>query len=106
MVGANSLDIGPMQGDQQMGEPARYVARQLAAQGVPSYEYRFSYVAESLRKQRPGAMHASDIPFAFDTVLTKYGKDLTEQDAAAARAMHAYWVAFAKSGAPKGRGAT
>jgi carboxylesterase type B len=51
MVGANSLDIGPMQGDQQMGEPARYVARQLAAQ--------------------------------------------------AARAMHAYWVALAKSGAPK-----
>jgi para-nitrobenzyl esterase len=53
-----------------------------------------------LRKQFPGATHASDIPFAFDTVLTKYGKDLTEQDAAAARAMHAYWVAFAKTGKP------
>jgi para-nitrobenzyl esterase len=31
-------------------------------------------------------------------VLTRYGKDLTEQDAAAARAMHAYWVAFARNG--------
>ena len=84
--------------DQLMVEPARYVAREWAAHGIPAYEYRFSYVPESLRKQFPGATHASDIPFAFDTVLTKYGKDLTEEDAAAARAMHAYWVAFAKNG--------
>ena len=28
-------------------------------------------------------------------------KDLTEQDAAATRAMRAYWVAFAKSGVPE-----
>ena len=48
-----------------------------------------------------GAMHASDIPFAFDTVAAKYGKDLTEKDAAAARAMNAYWVAFAKTGKPE-----
>jgi para-nitrobenzyl esterase len=139
LVGANSLDIGSMEGktieellakfgpnaakartvyevkdtddvrkvdsrmgsDQLMAEPARYVARQWAAHGVPAYEYRFSYVAESLRQQFPGATHASDIPFAFDTVLAKYGKDLTEQDAAAARAMHAYWVAFTKSGKPE-----
>jgi para-nitrobenzyl esterase len=136
MVGANSLDIGFMQGetvddllsqfglnadkaravyqvkstddvkqvalrmggDQIMGEPARYVARELAARGQPVYEYRFSYVAESLRQQWPGAMHATDIPFAFDTVKARYGKDLTAQDAAAAHAMHAYWVAFAVSG--------
>jgi para-nitrobenzyl esterase len=87
-----------MGGDQLMVEPARYVAREWAAHGIPVYAYRFSYVAESLRKQLSGAPHASDIPFAFDTVLTKYGKDLTEGDAAAARAMHAYWVAFAKNG--------
>jgi para-nitrobenzyl esterase len=139
MVGANSLDIGFMQGktvdellaqfganadkartvyevkstddvgkvafrmggDQTMGEPARYVARTLAAHGQPVYEYRFSYVAESLRQQWPGAMHATDIPFAFDTVAARYGKDLTAQDAAAAHAMHAYWVAFATTGKPE-----
>jgi para-nitrobenzyl esterase len=138
MVGANSLDIGFMQGktiaellsqfgssadkarsvygvkdtddvkavafrmggDQIMGEPARYVARELASRGVPVYEYRFSYVAESLRKQWPGAMHATDIPFAFDTVEARYAKDLTAADAAAAKAMHAYWVAFAANGKP------
>ena len=142
MVGANSLDIRPLEGeavddllaqfgpdaarartvyevkdtddvekdasrmgaDQLMAEPARYVARKWAAHGIPSYEYRFSYVAESLRKQWPGATHASDIPFAFDTVLTKYGKDLTEEDAAAARAMHAYWVAFARGEKPRVEG--
>jgi para-nitrobenzyl esterase len=139
MVGANSLDIGFMQGktvddllaqfganadkartvyevksdddvkkvafrmggDQTMGEPARYVARTLTARGQPVYEYRFSYVAESLRERSPGAMHATDIPFAFDTVAARYGKDLTAQDAAAAHSMHAYWVAFAATGKPE-----
>ncbi len=104
MVGANSADIGPMNGDQRMGEPARYVARVLASLGQPVYEYRFSYVAESLRKQWPGALHASDIPYAFDTVMARYGKDLTEQDAQAAHNMHAYWVAFAISGRPAVQG--
>src|ERR1700761_8152765 len=93
-----------MGGDQVMGEPARYVARTLTARGQPVYEYRFSYVAESLRQQSPGAMHATDIPFAFDTVAARYGKDLTAQDAAAARTMHAYWVAFAKTGKPEAAG--
>jgi carboxylesterase type B len=57
--------------------------------------------AESLRQQSPGAMHATDIPFAFDTVAARYGKDLTAQDAAAAHSMHAYWVAFAATGKPE-----
>ncbi len=93
-----------MGGDQMMVEPARYVARLLASRGQPVYEFRFSYVAESIRGQFGGvmgAMHASDIPFAFDTVATKYGQALTEKDSAAARAMHAYWVAFAKTGQPQ-----
>jgi para-nitrobenzyl esterase len=91
-----------MGGDQMMIEPARYIARELVSR-QPVYEFRFSYVAESIRGQFGGvmgAMHASDIPFAFDTVAAKYGKDLTEKDAAAARAMNAYWTAFAKAGRP------
>jgi para-nitrobenzyl esterase len=93
-----------MGGDQMMIEPARYVARELTQRGQPVYEFRFSYVAESIRGQFGGvmgAMHASDIPFAFDTVAAKYGKDLTPGDAAAARAMNAYWVAFTKTGKPE-----
>jgi para-nitrobenzyl esterase len=96
-----------MGGDQMMIEPARYIARTLSERGQPVYEFRFSYVAESIRGQfggRMGAMHASDIPFAFDTVAAKYGKDLTASDAAAARAMNAYWVAFARTGKPEAPG--
>jgi para-nitrobenzyl esterase len=96
-----------MGGDQMMIEPARYVARTLAARRQPVYEFRFSYVAESIRGQFGGvmgAMHASDIPFAFDTVTAKYGKELTASDAAAGRAMHAYWVAFTKTGKPEAAG--
>jgi para-nitrobenzyl esterase len=100
MVGATSQDIG---GDQLMIEPARLVARKLSERGQSVFEFRFSYVAESIRSQPggdKGAFHASDIPFAFDTVAAKYGKDLTAGDAAAGRAMNAYWVAFAKTGTP------
>jgi len=88
-------------GDQLMMEPARQIARILAARGQPVYEFRFSYVAESMRKSVPGAPHATEIPFVFDTVRARYGKDLTTADEAAARAMHLYWVAFARRGKPE-----
>jgi para-nitrobenzyl esterase len=104
MVGATSHDIG---GYHLMIEPARLVARELSARGIPAFEFRFSYVAESLRGQPggdKGATHASDIPFAFDTVAAKYGKDLTASDAAAAHAMNAYWVAFTRTGRPEAAG--
>jgi para-nitrobenzyl esterase len=97
IVGANSLDIG---GDRMMIEPAREVARLLSAQ-QPAFEFRFSYVAESLRATTPGAPHATEIPYVFDTVAARYGKDLTPADEAAAKAMHAYWVGFATTGVPQ-----
>ncbi|HTY50067.1 MAG TPA: carboxylesterase family protein [Steroidobacteraceae bacterium] len=96
-VGAVAFQAG---GDQMMVEPARRVARLLSARGQPVYEFRFSYVAESLRKTTPGAGHATEIPFVFDTVAARYGRDLTAADEATARAVHAYWVAFARSGKP------
>jgi para-nitrobenzyl esterase len=88
-------------GDRMMVEPARAIARLLSARGQPVYEFRFSYVAESLRKSTPGAPHASEIPYVFDTVAARYGKGLAPADEAAARAMHRYWVAFARSGTPR-----
>jgi len=90
--------------DQMMVEPARFVARTFAGLGLPTYEYRFSYVAESMRKSWPGAPHATDIPFVFNTAHVKYGKDFTPADAKAAEVANAYWVAFAKTGDPNGPG--
>lgn len=91
-------------GDRSMVEPARAIARILSARGQPVYEYRFSYVASSMRKTLFGAPHASEIPFVFDTVAAHYGKATTGADQATARAMHAYWVAFARTGKPRVRG--
>ena len=104
----NSTDVRVvafrMGGDQTMVEPAREIARKLSAHGQPVYEYRFSYVAESIRKTTPGAPHATEIPYAFDTVSARYGKDLTAADEGAAKAMHEYWVTFAKTGKPTAKG--
>jgi para-nitrobenzyl esterase len=96
-VGAAASKAG---GDLMMIEPAREVARLLSVQ-QPAFEFRFSYVAESLRATTPGAPHASEIPYVFDTVAARYGKDLTAADEAAAKAMHAYWVGFASTGVPQ-----
>ena len=93
--------------DKMMVEPARFVAAIMAAEGVTSYEYRFSYVAGPVRDQpwfKAGALHASEIPFVFDTVAAKYGKELTPQDEAVAQAANTYWANFAKSGDPNGPG--
>ncbi len=90
--------------DQMMVEPSRFVARAVAAQGVPAYEYRFSYVAASLRDRLPGAPHATEIPFVFNTVAAKYGAELRPEDEATARAANAYWANFARTGNPNGPG--
>ena len=90
--------------DKMMVEPARFTAKTFAAQGLPSYEYRFSYVAAFMRPTWPGAPHATEIPYVFDTVAVKYGKDLTPDDEAAAQAANAYWANFARTGNPDGPG--
>lgn len=88
--------------DIMMLEPARFVARTFADAGLPSYEYRFSYVAEVRRPQNMGAVHASEIPYVFDTVKAAYGDKLAPGDEAAAQAANLYWVNFAKTGDPNG----
>lgn len=105
-TGAGTVrEVGPAIGaDQFMIEPARFTARTIAATGQPAYEFRFSYVAESMRSQWKGAPHATEIPFVFDTVAARYGKDLAKADEAAAQAANAYWVNFAKKGDPNGPG--
>jgi para-nitrobenzyl esterase len=90
--------------DRGMTEPARFLARELTAQGNAVYEYRFSYVAESMQKQWQGAPHASEVPYVFDTVAARYGKDLSAADEVVAKTINAYWVAFAKTGDPNGAG--
>ena len=97
------VGIGVMS-DGAMVEPARLMARLASAAGQPTYVYRFSYVASSLRKDVKGALHATEIPFVFETVRAKYGDATTPEDEAIAAAANAYWVAFARTGDPNGEG--
>ncbi len=90
--------------DGAMVEPARLVARLASAAGQPTYLYRFSYVASSLRATARGALHATEIPFVFETVRAKYGDATTKDDEALAAAANAYWVAFATTGDPNTAG--
>jgi para-nitrobenzyl esterase len=90
--------------DGAMVEPARLMARLASAAGQPTYVYRFSYVASSIRKDTKGALHATEIPFVFETVRAKYGEATTPEDEAIAAAANAYWVAFARTGDPNGEG--
>lgn len=100
MIGATSADIGGEKGPMVAG--ARDLAGLLTDQRAPVYYYRFSYVAESIAK--PGAEHASDIPYFFATQAIRYGAATTPRDNAMGAAISSYVVNFARSGEPRGRG--
>jgi para-nitrobenzyl esterase len=92
-------------------EPDRYLARQEAKVGVPAYVYYFSYVPAAQRATSMGVMHGGEIGYVFET-LPKTPIDrgpfhiaaATPDDEAFAKAVHAYWVAFAKTGDPGSAG--
>lgn len=100
MIGATSEDIGGKTG--YMVKGARSIAGTLAAKGVPVWEYRFSYVADSIGK--PGAGHATDIPFFFDTQAIKYEGATTARDNGMGKTISTYLLNFAKTGTPNGAG--
>ncbi|KFZ38010.1 hypothetical protein HR45_05725 [Shewanella mangrovi] len=89
---------------QAMIEPARYVAQAFAQHDVPVWQFRFGYVASANQGKWPGALHASDIPFVFNTIDAAYGDKVTTEDQKVADTMLQYWVNFAKSGNPNGKG--
>ncbi len=100
LIGATSADMGGKTGFMIAG--ARQAAATVAAQGVPVWEYRFSYVAQSLGTT--GAQHATDIPFFFDTQAVKYGDKTTPRDNEMGKTISAYIANFAKTGTPNGAG--
>jgi para-nitrobenzyl esterase len=100
LIGATSADSGGKMGFMIAG--ARRAAARIAAQKNPVWEYRFSYVAESLGQ--PGAQHATDIPFFFDTQAIKYADKTTARDNAAGKLISAYLVNVARTGDPNGAG--
>ncbi|WP_456294800.1 carboxylesterase family protein [Vibrio sp. AK197] len=88
--------------DALMVEPTRYALRVADEHNQTVYGYRFAYVTESEKDAWPGAFHATDIPYAFNTVATRYGEKLSSEDQAMADLVHQYWVNFIKYGNPNG----
>ncbi len=91
--------------DKAMVEPSRFVASTISKQGIPSYEFRFGYVADSMKGEwKTGTPHATEIPYVMNTVQAKYGDKLTATDARIADQTNSYWANFAKTGNPNGAG--
>jgi para-nitrobenzyl esterase len=83
---------------------ARTLAGQIAASGVPTWYYRFSYVADAAPTPKTdGAIHADDLPYYFDTADIKYGVATTPRDRAMGGIVSDYLVNFVKTGNPNGR---
>lgn len=89
--------------DLVFGEPARALAQAHARTGAPTWLYRFSVVSSGAPKMLKGAVHASDRQYVFQT-LAASPWPTDARDAVLARTISAYWVAFAKTGDPNGRG--
>lgn len=103
MVGATADDIGGPEGFMIAG--ARHTADVFAGAGLPTWHYRFGYVAEATRGLHPkGAAHASDIPYFFGTVGVRYGSDTRPGDQAVSASAVGYLVNFMRTGDPNGSG--
>jgi len=85
------------------GEPARALLRDEARTGAPAWLYRFSIVPAAAPKEFKGAFHATDRQYVFQT-LNASPWPTGPRDAALARTISAYWVAFARTGDPNGPG--
>ena len=91
--------------DKVWAEPARLTARAFAAKGAPAYIYLFSYVPAAMQERlRFGAPHASEIAYVFNNLNARRGATTTPKDQEVARLMNTYWVNFAKTGDPNGKG--
>lgn len=91
--------------DQVWAEPARFTARAFTDSGTPVYLYLFSYVSPSMQEwMRFGAAHASEIPYVFNNLRDQTGANVPTKDHEMANMMNTYWVNFAKTGNPNGKG--
>ena len=90
-------------GDIVFGEPARQLAGLHAANGQPTWLYRFDVLSTSVRQKYRGTPHAQERQYVFDTLHTSpYPAD--DNDKVQAALAVKYWTNFAKTGDPNGSG--
>ncbi|HEX7783055.1 MAG TPA: carboxylesterase family protein [Sphingobium sp.] len=107
-TGDKKIVAGNVVTDYAFTEPARFLAAAQSRLGQPVYRYFFTHVPEHYRCQTPGAGHASEIQFVFDTLGTFNwsSKTYVPSDQRIAVDMGRYWTNFAKVGNPNGPGMT
>jgi para-nitrobenzyl esterase len=85
------------------GRPARKLLEATAAQGLPSFGYRFTRTPALDMVRRAGCFHSLEIGYVFGTVL-RQPKGLDDVDRRVAEMMGRCWVRFAETGDPNGPG--
>lgn len=83
--------------------PMRTWARMTATGRSKAYLYFFSHVPPNPNSKYLGAYHAGEIVYVFNN-LTRQNSLLQEADFKLAEMMSDYWVNFAKTGDPNGKG--
>jgi para-nitrobenzyl esterase len=68
------------------------------------FVYYFSHVPPGPNAARMGAQHGAEIPYAFNWANGKNSTSWQDYDRKLAEAVSAYWVNFAATGDPNGRG--
>jgi len=87
--------------DRVMGAPARWIAAK-ASTGKPAWLYYFSYVGSRFPPSKTRASHADEIQYVWEYWGRRTPMSLVSaKDHEVASLMHACWVAFAKTGAPR-----
>ena len=87
--------------DRVMGGPARWIAGKASA-GQPAWLYYFSYVGSRFGPSKTRASHADEIQYVWEYWGRRTPMSMVSaKDQEVASLMHACWVAFAKTGAPK-----
>ncbi len=87
--------------DKVMGGPARWIAGKTSG-GQPSWLYYFSYVGSRFGPSKTRASHADEIQYAWEYWGRRTPMSMVSaKDQQVAALMHACWVSFAKTGAPR-----
>ncbi|MBR0774182.1 carboxylesterase family protein [Bradyrhizobium diazoefficiens] len=97
---ANPIDLAAsLYTDKVFSEPARMLARLHAANGAPTFRYRFAYVPEA-RRGNPDDGHGRELQFIFGVEGVPGAGIFSRRDREVAHRMRAYWINFARSGDP------
>jgi len=84
--------------------PARALARDMAAKGLPAYLYHLTRVAPSVARLKMGAFHGLDVAYVFGNGSRGFAAG--EEDRALTAEIMTRWARFAATGDPNGPGLT